>query len=168
MRKPSVQNTGTPVQDDRIRLIDSRIEREGRRPESLIEVLHTVQNAYGHLPMNVLEHVSEELGLPPSRVYSVATFYHFFSLVPQGAHRCVVCTGTACYIKGARGMLSVVEREFGIRSGQVTPDGVLGLGEARCVGACGMAPVALVDGNMMGDLQPEVLIAALKAKTTSK
>ena len=152
------------VQDPRLKLISARIRKEGRRPESLIEVLHTAQNAYGHLPMEVLSHITRELRLPPSRVYSAVTFYHFFSLKPAARHTCIVCTGTACYVKGARALLERLQREFGVKAGEATADGALGVQQARCVGACGIAPVAILDDVVKGRVSAEDLVVELRAK----
>jgi len=87
-----------PTDDKKWKMIDARIRRRGRTPDALIEVLHSVQEAFGFLETDVLQYVSEALGVPPSRVYGVATFYSLFTLKPQGEHTVVVCTGTACYI----------------------------------------------------------------------
>jgi hypothetical protein len=90
-----------PTDDKRWRTDDARIRKGGRRPDALIEVLHSVQEAFGYLDTGALEYVSASLGVPPSRVFGVVTFYSYFALKPQGARVCVVCTGTACYINGA-------------------------------------------------------------------
>ena len=126
--------------DSRIKLIGAKIKKENYKPDALIEILHTVQNAYGYLPMNVLSYITKELKLPPSRVYSTVTFYHFFSLTPRGEHTCLVCTGTACYVKGAQLILNEIEKQFRLKPGQVTADNKLGVQVARCIGACGLAP----------------------------
>jgi len=90
--------------------------------------------------------VSYKLKLPPSRVYGVATFYHFFSLKPQGQHTCVVCLGTACYVKGADKILAAIEGHSKIKPGETTPDNRVSLLTARCIGACGIAPAVVYDG----------------------
>ena len=160
---PSIE-TDHAKADPRLKLIAARIRQEDQRPEALIEVLHTAQNAYGYLPMGVLTYITKALHLPPSRVYAAVTFYHFFSLKPKGAHTCIVCTGTACYVKGARTILRELEQNFGIRAGQVTEDNSLGLQVARCVGACGMAPVAVVDDAVEGNVNAADLISEIRAK----
>jgi bidirectional [NiFe] hydrogenase diaphorase subunit len=164
---PTQETPDTEV-DPRLRLIASRIRKECHRPESLIEVLHVAQNAYGYLPMGVLTYITKALHLPPAKVYSAVTFYHFFSLRPNGAHTCIVCTGTACYVKGAQAILAELERLFGIRAGQVTEDGQLGLRVARCVGACGLAPVAVVDEVVEGKVEAQQLVAEIKEKIGKK
>lgn len=148
--------------DPRTKLLAAKIKKEGARPEALIEILHTAQNAYGYLPMKVLAHISRALRLPPSRVYATVSFYHFFSLQSKGAHTCLVCTGTACYVKGAQQVLQAVEKSFGISAGQVTGDGKLGVQVARCVGACGLAPVVLLDDEVRAKASGEGIVEELK------
>lgn len=136
--------------DPRLKLIAARIKKENFRPDSLIEILHTAQNAYGYLPLPVLKYITRELHLPPSRVYSTISFYHFFSLKSKGEHSCLVCTGTACYVKGANAILEELEKEFGIKAGAVSEDGRLGIQVARCIGACGLAPAVVLDDEVHG------------------
>ena len=90
-------------------------------------MLHTAQELFGYLQNDLLHYIARGLKLPPSRVYGVATFYHFFSFIPKGKHTCVVCTGTACYVKGADALLEAVERRAGVIAGQTTPDGRVSL-----------------------------------------
>ena len=105
--------------------------------------------------MNVLAFITKELKIPPSRVYSTVTFYHFFSLKSKGEHTCLVCTGTACYVKGAELILAELEKEFSLKPGQVTPDNKLGVSTARCIGACGLAPAMVVDDEVHAKVKPE-------------
>jgi bidirectional [NiFe] hydrogenase diaphorase subunit len=98
-----------------------------------------------------------------SWVYGVATFYHFFSLEPQGEHTCIVCMGTACYVKRAAEILSAVQSTYGIEAGQITGDGKLSLQTARCLGSCGLAPLIVLDGEVMGKLTPEVTLERVDA-----
>ena len=92
--------------------------------------------------------VAYKLKLPPSRVYGVATFYHFFTLKPKGEHTCVVCMGTACYVKGADKVLGAIQEKLGVRAGETTADNAVSLLTARCIGACGIAPAAVYDGTV--------------------
>lgn len=131
----------------------------GYRSDALIETLHTVQENFGHLDLEALKYVAACLRQPLSRVYGVATFYHFFSLQPKGKHRCIVCTGTACYIKGAGEVLSGLEGRWGVKAGETTPDGMLSVATARCLGACGAAPVVVFDEEMLGKVTPEMALA---------
>ena len=98
------------------------------------------------------------LNLPLSKVFGVATFYHYFMLKPQGKHTCVVCMGTACYIKGAQKLLDSLQKTFGIKSGQTTPDGNLSIITARCIGSCGLAPATVIDGAILAKTTPDDLI----------
>ena len=142
--------TAPAARDNRFRMIDAAMKRHLYEPDSLLEVLHTAQELFGFLSTEVLWHVVRALRVPPSRVYGVATFYHFFSLEPKGRHACVVCMGTACYVKGGGAILGAIESAHGIRSGETTADGELSLVSARCLGACGIAPAAVFDNEVVG------------------
>lgn len=150
--------------DPRLKQITLKMKKENYRPESLIEVLHTAQNAYGYLPMSVLAYITRELKLPPSRVFGTVTFYHFFSLKSKGVHTCLVCTGTACYVKGAQAVLDEVEKNFGLKSGEVSKDNKLGVQSARCIGACGLAPAVVIDEDVISRAKPEDVTRILKEK----
>lgn len=151
-----------PQQDKRWKLVQNEMRRHGNSPHALIQVLHAVQGAFGYLDDEALRYVATALRVPLSRVYGVATFYHYFSLKPLGEHVCVVCTGTACYIKGVPQLLAALKKEFGIGLDETTPDKKLSLASARCVGACGLAPVVVIDNEVFGNLTPEMLIDRLK------
>src|SRR5512138_595953 len=97
-------------QDKRFKILDATMKRHRFEPDALLEVLHNAQELFGFLSVDVLRHVGRSLRVPPSRVYGVATFYNFFSLEPKGAHTCVVCMGTACYVKGTAAILGEIER----------------------------------------------------------
>jgi bidirectional [NiFe] hydrogenase diaphorase subunit len=131
------------------------MKRSHYRQDALIEVLHQAQETFGYLEEDVLSYIARGLKLPLSRVYGVATFYHLFSLKPQGEHTCVVCLGTTCFVKGANALLEVIEREIGIHPGETTVDRQISLLTARCVGACGIAPVTVFDGQVCGRQTPE-------------
>jgi bidirectional [NiFe] hydrogenase diaphorase subunit len=139
-----------PSGDKRFKMLDATLQRHQYRQDALIEVLHRAQALFGYLDEPLLLYVAHSLKLPPSQVYGVATFYHFFSLKPQGAHSCVVCMGTACYVKGAAELLDKLEEHFGIRAGEINARGDLSLSVARCLGACGIAPAAVVDNAVAG------------------
>jgi bidirectional [NiFe] hydrogenase diaphorase subunit len=125
------------------------------RPDALLEVLHTAQEQFGYLPEHVLRFVGRGLRLPPSRVRGVASFYHFFSFTPPAAHTCVVCRGTACYVQGVAAVQTALEAALGVRSGQTRPDGKAALATARCLGACGLAPLVVFDQQVTGAVTPE-------------
>lgn len=153
-----------PKTDPRAKLLAAKIKKESYKPDALIEILHTAQNIYGYLPPEVLAYVTSTLKLPPSRVFATATFYHFFSLKSKGEHNCIVCTGTACYVKGAHDILNELEKKFGIGPGEVTADEKLGVQVARCIGACGLAPAVVIDNEVQGKASAEEIIAHLSQK----
>ncbi len=150
--------------DPRVKLIAAKMKKEQYKPDALIEILHTAQNAYGYLPKEVLAYITKALRLPPSRVYSTVTFYHFFSLKSKGEHTCLVCTGTACYVKGAQAILNEIERELGLKAGQVSADDKLGVQVARCIGACGLAPAVVLDDEVQAKVSPDEIVKKINAK----
>ena len=153
-----------PKTDPRVKLIAAKIKKESYKADALIEILHTAQNAYGYLPLNVLRYITKALRLPPSRVFSTVTFYHFFSLKSKGEHTCLVCTGTACYVKGAQGILNEIERQFALKPGQVSTDNKLGVQVARCIGACGLAPAVVLDEEVLAKVNTADIADKIKAK----
>lgn len=155
--------SGHPSGDSRFKVVDRTLKRCRYEQDALIEVLHTAQEAFGHLDEDLLIYVARQLKLAPSWVYGVATFYHFFSLEPKGEHTCTVCMGTACYVKRAAEIVSLLEHEFGIKTGETTADGKFTLSEARCLGSCGLAPVLIVDGEVLGRETPESTLEKVKA-----
>ena len=152
-----------PTDDKRWKIVETRMRRMGDRPEALIEALHAAQEAFGYLDDDALQYVSDILGVPPSKVYGVATFYSFFTLKPQGEHVCVVCTGTACYINGAKGILETIHDRLGIKPKQTTADNKVSLLTARCIGACSLAPAVIVDGEAKGKVRAAELVDQLEA-----
>jgi bidirectional [NiFe] hydrogenase diaphorase subunit len=147
--------TEPPAADPRVKAVVIEIKRHRARPDALLEVLHRVQEVYGYLPMDLLWFLARRLKLPPSRVFGVATFYHFFTLKPKGRHTCVTCLGTACHIKGANSLLAAIENEAGTRTGTTSEDGSVSVQTARCLGACGLAPVVIYDGAVTGHQTPD-------------
>jgi bidirectional [NiFe] hydrogenase diaphorase subunit len=147
--------TAHPSGDKRFKVLEVAMKRHQFRHDALIEVLHTAQELFGYLEDDLLYFIAQRLKLPPSRVYGVATFYHFFTLKPKGRHTCVVCTGTACYVKGADAILAAVKEEARIGPGETTDDGEVSLLTARCLGACGNAPVIVMDGAVLGHQTPD-------------
>lgn len=147
--------------DKRYKLLEAVMRRHGYQSNALIEVLHTAQQSYGFLDAAVLRMITRQLKMPASKVYGVATFYNLFSLKPQGEHICVVCTGTACYIKGAAALLRSLEEEFGVGAGKTTPDHKLSVLQARCFGSCASAPAATLDGRLAANQTPQTLTDAV-------
>jgi bidirectional [NiFe] hydrogenase diaphorase subunit len=150
-----------PSDDKRWKMVEATARRNGREPHALIETLHTVQECFGYLDETALRFVAALLCVPLGRVYGVATFYHFFTLKPKGKHTCVVCTGTACYIKGAPALLSAIEQTYGVKPGETTADGELSVLTARCLGSCGLAPAVVVDGAVVGRIGAPAFLARI-------
>jgi NADH-quinone oxidoreductase subunit E len=129
------------------------ISHSPQKPSSLIAVLQDIQRKFHYLPPEALKETAGALGVPLSRVYSVATFYSAFSLEPRGEHTCRICMGTACHIKGAPMVLEQAEDQLGIKAGQTTPDLRYTLEVVNCVGACAMAPVVIIDDKYYGNVR---------------
>jgi len=148
--------------DKRFKILEAHMKKFQFRHDALIEILHKAQELFGYLEDDLLLFISCKLKLPASRVYGVATFYHFFTLKPQGKHTCVVCLGTACYVKGADKVLAAVEAKAKIKAGETTSDHQLSLLTARCIGACGIAPAVVYDGAVTPRQTPETALEHLK------
>jgi bidirectional [NiFe] hydrogenase diaphorase subunit len=146
-----------PSDDKRWRIVNGTMRRHGYSRDALIETLHTVQQSFGFLDKQSLAFVAESLRVPLSRAYGVATFYHFFTMKPPGEHTCLVCMGTACYIKGAAQLLARAEKDLGVHAGETTPDAKVSLLTARCLGSCSVAPVIVFDGDLAGNVGPDQL-----------
>ncbi|MFX0182078.1 MAG: bidirectional hydrogenase complex protein HoxE [Candidatus Hodarchaeota archaeon] len=138
--------------DTRWRVVERAIHRHGYKPSGLIEILHTLQEVYGYLEKSHLKKIASTLKIPLSNIYGVASFYHYFSLKPRGEHQCVICIGTACYIKGSQAILSALENLLKIKTGETTPDKKISLLAARCLGSCGIAPAGVFDGEVIANL----------------
>ena len=151
-----------PSDDKRWKLVNATMRRNGYAGHALIETLHSVQEGFGYLDEPAMRFVAGSLDLPLSKVYGVATFYHLFMLKPKGRHACVVCTGTACYIKGADELLGAVKERFDVRPGETTEDDRLSVLTARCVGACGLAPAVVIDGDLAGKQTADKVLAKLE------
>ncbi|WP_030006015.1 bidirectional hydrogenase complex protein HoxE [Picosynechococcus sp. NKBG042902] len=148
--------------DKRFRVLEVAMKRNQYRQDTLIEILHKAQEVFGYLEDEVLEYVARGLKLPLSRVYGVATFYHLFSLKPKGKHTCVVCLGTACYVKGSQELLNKIDETLHIKPGETTPDDQISLVTARCIGACGIAPAVVYDDEVCGKQNADQVMARLK------
>ncbi|MGD0885788.1 MAG: bidirectional hydrogenase complex protein HoxE [Thermodesulfovibrionales bacterium] len=147
-------NSSPVAADPRWKTVEATVRRYGGEPGALIETLHAVQESFGYLDEGAMRQVAFALKIPPSKVYGVATFYHFFTLKPPGEHTCVVCLGTACYIKGSAFLISEIEQFSGIKPGETTPNGKMSLLTARCLGSCGLAPAVVFDGEVSGRMTP--------------
>ena len=142
--------------------IDGVLSRYPEVTGNLISVLHEVQSHFGYLPKDALYYLAKKTGIPITRLYSIATFYHFFSLTPKGRHEIHVCTGTACHVKGAERILDELTRKLGIKLGETTPDMQFTLNEVRCVGACSFAPAVVVGDQTYGPVNSKKITQILK------
>lgn len=134
--------------------IDAIIKKYSFIKSALIAILQDIENLYNYLPAWALKYVSKKLGIPLIQVYGVASFYDAFHLAPRGKHLIRVCLGTACYLKGAPRVLEAVERELGIKDGETTPDRKFSIQSVRCLGACALAPVMILDERYFDKMTP--------------
>ena len=124
-------------------------------PGALMPIMQRAQDIFGYLPEDVQKYIAREMDIPVSDVYGVATFYAQFNLEPKGQYTISVCMGTACYVKGSRKVLDKLEEVLGIQAGHTTPDGLFTLNATRCLGACGLAPVMMINEDVYGRLTPD-------------
>ena len=152
MKVSSVPFKGT--KDQEAKLLEVIAKYKGQKG-ALMPIMQEAQNIYGYLPYQVQKIISDETGIPIEKIYGVATFYAQFSMSPKGKYIVSVCLGTACDVKGAGKVLEEVEAKLGIGDGECTPDGKFSLEVCRCVGACGLAPVMIVAGDVYGKMTPD-------------
>ncbi len=150
------------ISDDNWEKIDAVIEEGRDVPGALISVLRKCQEIVGYLPRELLDYIAQGLRLSSSQVFGVATFYSFFSLTPKGRNTIKVCTGTACYVKGVKEALSRIYNQYGITTGETTEDRRFSLEGVRCLGACGLAPVMVVNADVYGNISPDSAINILE------
>jgi NADH-quinone oxidoreductase subunit E len=139
-------------------LMDKIFERYEGQQGSLIPILQKAQDVYNYLPPDVLQRVSTQLGIPMSKIYGVATFYSQFYLEPRGKHILKVCDGTACHVKGTAALITAIDQKYGIQPGETTADGELTMEIVYCVGSCALAPVAVLDDQVMGHSRPDKFV----------
>ena len=135
--------------------LDSFIDTLENKEGSLIQVLHHAQGIFGYLPKEVQFYISENLNVAPAKVNGVVSFYSYFTTEPKGKYKISVCLGTVCFVKGADKILAEFEKQLGIRAGQTSKDLLFSLDGLRCVGACGLAPVVVVNGKVYGQFKLE-------------
>lgn len=150
--------------------LDAYIEEQKQRnaehvQSALIPVLHHVQDTFGYIPAKAINHVAQQLGVPTAYVSGVASFYSYFSLTPKGVYTISVCLGTACYVRGSQAVLDELCRQLDCRPGESTKDGLFTINEARCLGACGQAPVVMVNDVVHARVTPEQIPAILAELT---
>jgi len=131
-------------------------------PGELINVLHRAQGIFGYLPAEVQEVIARELNIPVAKVYGVVTFYSFFTMIPRGKNPISICTGTACYVRGAEKVLAEFKRILKLDVGETSADGEFSLNCLRCVGACGLSPVVVVGDKTYGRVSPDQVKEILK------
>ncbi len=142
--------------------LDAYVMALPERQGALIAVLHKAQEIFGYLPKEVQLHVARLLDLSAANVYGVVSFYSFFAEEPRGEHVINVCMGTACFVRGAEIILKELEADLGVKAGQTTADGRYSIDALRCVGACGLAPVVMVDGKVYGRVKPGEIGSIIK------
>ena len=157
--KTLVPFSGTPEQ---MKALDAVISAHKGQPGATMPVLQEAQEIFGYLPEEVQLKIAEGLGLSLSEVYGVVSFYAQFSLNPKGKTQVAVCMGTACYVKGAGAILERIEKILGCKAGAVTEDGAFSIDATRCIGACGLAPVLTINGDVYGRLALEDVDDILK------
>ncbi|MBP7341058.1 MAG: NAD(P)H-dependent oxidoreductase subunit E [Smithellaceae bacterium] len=142
---------------EQVAKLDSIIEKHKGKAGGLIPVLEEAQVCLEYLPLPVQKRIAQGLNLPLSRVYGVVTFYSFFTMTPRGKHTVRVCLGTACYVRGGKAIAEALEKQFNIREGETTEDRMFTLESVRCLGACGLGPVVVVDEDVHGRVKPAKL-----------
>ena len=150
----------TQTQDkmDQLDAFMDEVSRKDYADSYLIAALHKTQELYGYLPQDVMDRIADKMQIPTAHIWGVATFYHYFNLTPVGKHIVSVCMGTACYVKGADKILDTLKKQLGVQVGQTTEDQLFTLQEARCLGACGIAPVIMIDDKIYGELDSKKTI----------
>ncbi len=149
-------------QEEKFLELKKFIENNSEKKGFLIPVLHKAQEIFGYLPAEVREFVADHMNIPVSTVMGVVTFYSFFKMNPVGKHNITVCMGTACYVRGAKKIIEALEKTLGIKPGETTEDRMFSLGIQRCLGACGLAPVIMIDRDVHGRMTPKKLEQVLE------
>ena len=159
-KKETVPFRGTPEQEAALKKVIAELkDTKG----ALMPIMQHAQEIYGYLPIEVQTMISDETGIPLEKIYGVATFYAQFALQPKGKYQISVCLGTACYVKSSGSVYDKIQQLLGISGGECTPDGKFSLDSCRCVGACGLAPVMMINDEVYGRLVPDD-VAGILAK----
>ena len=145
-----------------LKQIDSIVEKHVGEPGPVIVMLHEVQNELGYIPFEAMEKISKATGVSAAEVFGVVNFYAQFTTVPKGKHVINVCLGTACYVKGSQALIDEVIKLTGCEVNSTSEDGLFSLDATRCVGACGLAPVAMIDGKVIGSCTPQIINDEIK------
>lgn len=162
------KKTGTDNVEVKVNLSKEKVDKINEicnmydnEPRELINILHETQHEFGYLPAEVQDVIAHNLHISVAQVYGVVTFYSFFSMIPKGEHPISICTGTACYVRGAEKVLEEFKRELNVKVGETTPDGKFSINCLRCVGACGLSPVVLVGERVFGRVSPDSVKAII-------
>jgi len=158
----TIQETVEKERDVQYEKLDCIISQYAREPGQLIRILHQAQDIFGYLPVEVQSFIAEKLEIPVSEVNGVVTFYSLFSSNPKGKHMLNLCMGTACYVKGAQELMDTLKDTLSIDEGETTPDRLFTLKSTRCIGACGLAPILVVDGNVRGKATPGDIVKIIE------
>jgi NADP-reducing hydrogenase subunit HndA len=157
-KKTAVPFNGTAEQEaELLAVIESLKDTKG----ALMPILQKAQDIYGYLPIEVQKIVADKTDTPIEKIYGVVTFYSQFSLYPKGKYQVSVCLGTACYVKGAGDIMDELKKDLGIKDGECTADGKFSLDACRCIGACGLAPVIMINDDVYGRLTPKEISGIL-------
>ena len=159
MEMKGLENTASHAEYNNI---DAILEKHPSQKSSLIAILQDIENKYRYLPSWALQYVSEKLEVPLIQVFGVASFYDAFHLTPQGKHLIRVCLGTACYLKGSNRVLEALENELGVKDGETTPNLEYTIQSVRCLGACALAPVMIIDDRYYDKVTPLKVARILK------
>jgi len=161
MTKPGAISVTKPINEDLPREKFDELEKfiDGLETTkgALIEILHKAQDIFGYLPRDVQLYVARKLGIPGAEVFGVVSFYSYFTTKPRGKHTISVCMGTACFVRGADKIIERLKEKLEIESNEITEDGLFTLKDVRCIGACGLAPVVMVDDKVYGRVKEEDL-----------
>ena len=161
MTKPQAISVTAPVHEnlpsEKFAELEAFINNLKTTEGALIQILHKAQNIFGFLPRDVQLYVARKLGIPGAEVFGVVSFYSYFTTKPRGKHTISVCTGTACFVKGADKNMERLKEKLGIEANEITEDGLFSLKDVRCLGTCGMSPVLMVDDDVYGRVKEEDL-----------
>ncbi len=153
-KKTLIPFKGTPEQEAKLKQV---IEQYKDVPGGTMPVMQQAQEIYGYLPEEVQIMIAEGLGVPLEEVYGISTFYSLYNLNPKGQYKINVCLGTACYVKGSQQILDKLELRLGCKNGSISPDGKYSIDATRCVGACGLAPVMIINDDVYGRMTPDMV-----------
>ncbi|QUH18557.1 NADH-quinone oxidoreductase subunit NuoE family protein [Alkaliphilus sp. B6464] len=166
MTKPQDISVMEPMEEDlskeKFDELEKFIDNMETTKGALIEILHKAQDIFDYLPRDVQLFVARKLGIPGAEVFGVVSFYSYFTTKPRGKHTLSVCLGTACFVRGADKIAERLKEKLGVESNEITEDGVFTLKDIRCIGACGLAPVIMVDDKVYGRVKEEDIDEILK------